>query len=179
MRHAKAINIVLVIALCVACLGLAQWFENKRIGAHIPAPAAAELLPAPDFAFTTVTGKRVKLSDFKGKYVILNFWASWCGPCTEEMPRLLRIAKEKKKNTVLLALSIDEDAAAMKNFLNRFDTTQSNMFFGQDKNKAISEDLYQTFRVPETLLIDPQGRLLEKYIGADWKPEALTDHIGK
>ncbi len=181
MKNAKLLNFGFVAATIAGCFLLAHALEtHPPSSAETPADASAlTLYPAPDFTFQTLGNKKHRLSEFKGKYVVLNFWASWCGACAVEMPHLLQLARDHSKNTVLVALSIDEDTTAMHRFLTRFNTEAKTIFIGQDAGKHISEDLFQTFRVPETVLIDPEGRLVQKFVGAEFDIEALGQKLGK
>ena len=72
-----------------------------------------EKIPAPDFTLMTMDNKKISLKDFRGKYVFLNFWATWCGPCIDEMPSMERFYQKfkSKKNFEMLAVSIDKGGA--------------------------------------------------------------------
>ena len=72
--------------------------------------------PAPDFTLKSTAGQNVKLSDFKGKVVLINMWASWCGPCRQEMPILDKLAKDNK-DLVVLGVNQDEEASERDAFL--------------------------------------------------------------
>ena len=122
---------------------------------------------APDFEFTDLKGNTSRLSDFQGKVVVLNFWASWCAPCVVEFPQLLNLANTFPDELVLLAISLDEDQAAMMRFLEKMDDiNQDNVIIARDPDKRISLDLFQTVKLPETFLIRPDGEIIDKIIGA-------------
>ncbi|MBL8743174.1 MAG: TlpA family protein disulfide reductase, partial [Myxococcales bacterium] len=74
---------------------------------------------APDFTLPTLDGGQVRLADYKGKTIVLNFWASWCAPCRDEMPSLARLALalEGRKDIVLLTVSVDEEPQAIRDTL--------------------------------------------------------------
>lgn len=125
---------------------------------------------APDFTVAD-TDHTVKLSSFRGKIVVLNFWASWCIPCVEEMPSLQTL-QEKLPNVQVLAVSTDEDGAAYKRFLDEHRILFLTVRDAQQKSNA----LYGSLRFPETYIIDRKGVIRRKLIGAqDWaSPEMIT-----
>ena len=129
--------------------------------------------PAADVAVRTLDGKTVSLSQFKGKVVMLNFWATWCPPCREEMPSMDALHQKFKDNPdfVLLPVSIDEEAQTVGEFMKRNNYT---MPVYHDPNKDAGS-VYGITGVPETFIIDKKGVIAEKVIGPlDWmKPEVL------
>ncbi|MCD8563106.1 MAG: TlpA family protein disulfide reductase [Alphaproteobacteria bacterium] len=138
---------------------------------------------APDFTLLDRHGKSFKLSDFKGKKVILNFWASWCAPCVEEFPRLLELAQKNEKDTVLLALSSDFEVPAMNRFLARMEKEHpaamksKAVTIALDPEAKVTQGLYQTHLLPETILIDAQGVMREKIPGSNWSVQQMQDKI--
>jgi cytochrome c biogenesis protein CcmG/thiol:disulfide interchange protein DsbE len=121
---------------------------------------------APNFSIVTEHGKTLTRSDFGGKLLVLNFWASWCPPCITELPSLNQFATEyASQGVVVLGVSIDKNEHLYKNFLAQrqvaFDTAR-------DPEANISAS-YGTFQIPETYLIDRNGKVLEKVISnMDW-----------
>ena len=126
---------------------------------------------APDFSLKNQAGQTVKLSSFQGKPVLLNFWATWCGPCQSEMPSLEALyQKYKDKNFVVLGVSLDEDGwPAIQEFLKQVPVTFPIL---NDNGETISE-LYHTFRIPESYLIDASGKISDKIVG----PQDYTQPI--
>lgn len=135
----------------------------------------------PEFTFTTLAGKTQDIKDFKGKIILLNFWATWCPPCIAEMPSLLNIAKTHESDVVLIALSSDLDAESIKNFLRRIEAAESapNILIGLDEQSRVTQDIFKVFKLPETIVIDRDGMQHAKLIGANWEPEALEKIIGE
>lgn len=121
---------------------------------------------APNFSIVTEHGKTLTRSDFGGKLLVLNFWASWCPPCITELPSLNQFATEyASQGVVVLGVSIDKNEHLYKNFLAQrqvaFDTAR-------DPEANISAS-YGTFQIPETYIIDRNGKVLEKVISnMDW-----------
>jgi peroxiredoxin len=123
---------------------------------------------APEFSITADNGKTVSLGDFGGKLLVLNFWATWCPPCVQEMPSLDQFSREfAKDGVVVLGVSVDKDANAYRNFLSR---AQVSFLTARDPENKINAD-YGTFKYPETYIINPQKKVVHKVIG----PENWTD----
>lgn len=134
-------------------------FEQRIIEAGDSAPA---------FAVTTESGKRLSRNEFGGKLLVLNFWATWCPPCIEEMPSLNEFARQMSKDgVVVLGVSIDVNEKAYKSFVDRnrlaFETAR-------DPAADIAAD-YGTFKWPETYVINTKGDVVEKLVG----PKLWTD----
>jgi cytochrome c biogenesis protein CcmG, thiol:disulfide interchange protein DsbE len=127
---------------------------------------------APSFKLVTDKGKQISTKDFGGKVLVLNFWATWCPPCVEEMPSLQAMAEKLGPNgVVVLGVSVDANEAAYQRFLKqtgvKFETSR-------DPEANISSS-YGTFKYPETYVIDQNGKVRQKYIGPrDWmSPDVL------
>lgn len=166
-------NLALLIVLVLAGLALAYFYDRTPDATPIPVAVDDTVYPAaPDFAFTTLDGQSHSLSEYRGKIVLLNFWASWCVPCVAEFPQFIKLANAFPEDVVVLALSVDTDRAAMERFLASLPAlkTTPNMLVAVDEGKQISQDLFQTFRYPETVLIGPDQTMRRKYLGIelDW-----------
>jgi thiol-disulfide isomerase/thioredoxin len=118
---------------------------------------------APDFQLADATGKRWSLQSLRGRPVLLNFWATWCPPCVEEMPSLENLAKRNGDRFTVLTVSVDEDWETVKKFFPG-GTTLSVLL---DSSKEIPKK-FGTDKYPETFLIDSQGRLLQLFHQAKW-----------
>jgi cytochrome c biogenesis protein CcmG/thiol:disulfide interchange protein DsbE len=130
---------------------------------------------APDF--TVLDGsQKLTLRDFRGKVVVLNFWATWCPPCVEETPSLVAMQFKMKDKVTVLAVSLDEDAAAYRKFVQQ---RMNGLLAIRDSQKKSSE-LYGTYRYPETYVIDSSGTLRRKFIGpVDWTKPEILDYLSK
>jgi cytochrome c biogenesis protein CcmG/thiol:disulfide interchange protein DsbE len=119
--------------------------------------------PAPDFSLTLFDGRTIRLSDFRGKVVFLNFWASWCPPCRAEA-RMLEQAWQRYKDqgVVFLGVEIQDKEEAARGFIQEFGITYIN---GRDPQNRIAID-YGVYGIPETFFIDKDGRITYKHIGA-------------
>ncbi len=118
---------------------------------------------APDFTLRLFTGEEVRLADFRGKVVFLNFWASWCPPCRAEA-RDLEAAwrRYKDQKVVFLGVDIQDREEDAREFLKEFGVTYPN---GRDANGRIAI-AYGVWGIPETFLIDGSGRITYKHVGA-------------
>ncbi|MNI09987.1 Thiol-disulfide oxidoreductase ResA [compost metagenome] len=113
---------------------------------------------APDFTLTDAQGKPVKLSDFKGKYVLLDFWASWCAPCRREMP-FLKAAYEKynAQNFTILSVSMDTETEKWRKALDDEKMPWTQLL---DDSKQQTSTLYSVQFIPTNFLIDPAGKVI-------------------
>jgi len=131
---------------------------------------------APEFSVTSLDGKPVSLSSFRGKVVMVHFWATWCPPCVEELPTLERLYRSSfGKDLDILAVSVDEGGAgAVVPFM------QKNRFalpIVLNPDQSVSK-AYGTFKFPETYLVDRDGIVRKKVIGpADWMSPAAQQVI--
>lgn len=130
---------------------------------------------APDFTISDGQ-KTVTLSEFRGKPVVLNFWATWCPPCIEEVPSIVAMQKEMGNKVVVLAVSIDVDNGAYKNFTEKRMPGVLTVRDGDQK----AANLFGTFGWPETYIIDSKGIIRRKFIGAqDWTSPEIIDYLTK
>lgn len=130
--------------------------------------------PAPDFEFMTPDGKKKKLSDFKGKPLILDFWASWCGPCRAETPILKGFYEEyKNKGVEFLSISIDENEEAWHK-AHKEDGAQWPQGRVNDSGKKVME-LYQFGGIPFIILLDKDGNIYRKQLRGKRTQQAIED----
>jgi peroxiredoxin len=119
---------------------------------------------APDFTITSINGKPVKLSDYKGKYVMLDFWASWCAPCRQENPNVVRLYDQYKgKGLNILGISLDEDKADWQKAISEDKLTWQHAS-DLKKFEGPTERLYHIEAIPSNFIIDPQGNIIAKNI---------------
>ena len=121
---------------------------------------------APKFTVTTDSGTKLSPANFGGKAMLLNFWATWCAPCVQEVPSLNELQKQLAgSGLVVLGISVDRNESTYKNFLKRFNIAFQTV---RDPEEDISSS-YGTYKFPETYLIDRNGKVLQKYIGPPQK----------
>lgn len=137
------------------------------------APAwANDAEPAPDFTLNDAHGNAVSLSDLKGQVVMINFWASWCGPCRQEMPLLEQIhRKYAPLGFTLLGINVEENSADGQAFLKQRPVSFPVLY---DPENGISK-LYDVVAMPSTVLIDRRGNV--RYLHHGYKPGYETDYI--
>jgi peroxiredoxin len=152
---------ILVLCLSVSIAGCGGSPKKAEVGK-----------PAPDFSLVDRQGKTWTLSELKGQVVFVNFWATWCPPCVEEMPSMQRLytmlPQDKFK---MLAVLNSDDPALADTFAKKFGITIPIL----DDRKNIVGPKYGLTGVPETFIVDKQGVIREKFIGpAQWdSPRAL------
>ena len=131
---------------------------------------------APDFTVQD-SDRKITLSELRGKVVVLNFWATWCAPCIEELPSLVNLQqKMSNKGITVLAVSVDQDESLYRRFVQDHNV---NLLTVRDANQK-SNNLYGTFKFPETYIIDRNGVMRRKFIGpVDWATPEVVDFLSK
>lgn len=174
----RILGLLLVGALIVILVvGIVQKnVEERQATDRLNAGSAVDFLPtdeglakgetAPDFELTTLAGEAVRLSDYKGKKVILNFWATWCPPCRAEMPDMQKYYDEQadSENVEILAVNLttaDKGMDKINAFVEEFSLTFP---VPMDTEGEIG-DLYQAASIPTSYMIDTEGRVQQKIVG--------------
>ena len=186
MKSKKAFVILFIAA--AAFLGVCTWLyailstkyqpEQLATKSSQASDSAAESNLAPDFTVYDADGNAVRLSDFIGKPIVLNFWASWCGPCKSEMPEFNEVYLETKEDVVFLMVNMTdgqrETVKTAKEYLSGHDYAFP-VFYDMDSDAA---NTYEVFALPTTYLIDADGSLVAKASGAI-NSETLRTGIAK
>lgn len=174
----KPAQVAQLVVVAIAAVGVYSFARTARdaemrrvctpLCAFSPNYAAKNRL-APDFELESLKGEKVRLSSYRGKVVILNFWTKNCRPCLEEMPSLAELGKvlKDRKDIVLLTISTDETAEDIKGTLRSVLQTDDPPFTVLvDSGAAIVRDKFGTTLYPETWFIDPQGIIRSRIDGA-------------
>ena len=125
----------------------------------------------PNFTLTDLSGKNVSLSDYKGKVVVLNFWASWCPPCKAEMPEFNEMDREFKKSgdTVLLAINMTDGRRETKKKVETFISEQKYKMRVLLDSEGKASNLFDIRYLPTTYLIDAEGTVTGQLVGGTTK----------
>lgn len=182
----RGLNTILIIAIIALTLGATYLMDGHNgvmTGGNAKAPITADIQqPAPDIILTDLSGKQVRLHDYKGKIVLLNFWATWCTPCIAEFPQFVNLAKAMPDDLVILAVSIDDDPAVIPKFMKRYVAgyeSAKNLKLFSDRDMKISQDMFQTVRVPETIIITPKMMMARKVAGLSiaWDSDETKNYL--
>jgi len=161
---------MLLVLLCMSLASLrspAAWAQAKIDYKVVPIlQAMKDAAPTPEIALGTLEGKKISLKEFRGKVVLLNFWASWCVPCREEMPAMEKLYQEyKEKNFVILAVAVKDSKQDTLNFVKELKLTYP---IALDTDAKVGQE-YGAWGLPVTYLIGPKGEALARGWGpADW-----------
>lgn len=147
--------------------------------------AMGKITDIPNFALNSLDGKVYHLNDFKGKIVLMNFWATWCPPCVVEFPKLLKLAKAQPDMVVVL-LSSDIGRKNIQDFIARQPqeigalAKLPNVIIAKDQRSAVTAGIFQTYKLPETVILDQKGQFMRKIVGdIDWLAADIQDYFRK
>ncbi len=176
MKIVKSLFPIIMLAIAVA-----YWIQSKPkneidFASNARLERQKALIQAPDIKTLNRDREFVSLSDLKGRPVLLNFWASWCPPCEEELPSFAAMANllEKTTNIKILAVSVDTDWAPIDGLFKKLKLTPTFLITLSPDSKAA--ETYAVDKFPETLLIDASQKVVRRFNGAqNWMdPEILA-----
>ena len=165
---------IAILLIGAGWIWLSQAEPNATTGGQIPAPKEGFL--APEIALTDTTGAVVRLSDLRGKPVLVNFWASWCPPCRSEMPAIQRVYSERKTDglVVLAVNATNQDSASAALAFAEQNNLNFPILFDQD-GQASSD--YQLHSLPTSYFIDAKGLIREVVIGGPMSEALLRIRV--
>lgn len=166
MKHLKFVGI----GLSIAFLATATFLMTRAKAGEATEPRpVAEPVSAPGWQLKDVDGKLVKSTDFAGKVVILDFWATWCGPCRLEIPGFIELKRQyAEKGLVVIGVSVDQDGAkAVKPFMAKMGINYP-VVLGDEK---IVSAFGGVEAIPTTFIIDRNGKIIRKHLGYTEKSE--------
>ena len=150
--------------------GIRGWILVAALA--VPALSLADTGPAPDFQLTSAAGTPVNLAQYKGQVVMINFWASWCGPCRTEMPVLEQLHKKyKPMGFTMIGVNVEPDSATAVNWLKATPVTFPILF---DTDSKVSK-LYAVSGMPSTVIVDRKGNL--RYLHRGYKEGDENEYL--
>jgi peroxiredoxin len=169
----NAVVFVMLVVVVMGMLAAGKYLDRNRKHGPIRLAGDVHNMPAPDFELPTLDGRRVKLSDFRGQAVLLNFWATWCPPCKIEMPWFVDIQKEYGKDgLVVLGVAMDDtESAKIAAFASEMGVNYQ-VLLGTDQ---VSDDYGDVRSLPTTFYIDRNGNIVSKAVGLLGRQEIEND----
>lgn len=153
-------------------------FGKKLKGAIDLMKSVTSGAPAPDFTLPSPDGNEIKLSDFRGKYLLLDFWASWCGPCLREVPNVKKVYDAyHDKGFEILGVSLDEDAEAWKNAIRSNHLNWNHVSSLEGWGCPVAKK-YSVSAVPTMILIDPAGNIIDGKLRGEALEKKISDIFG-
>ena len=149
--------------LLALALALAPGCARKGTESAIPADAGTIGSKAPEFALQDLSGKTVRLSDYAGKVVVVDFWVTWCGPCRAEVPDFVRLqSKYRGQGLVILGLSLDENGEKLvRDFAREYGVNYPMLLASPETARRYGGIV----GIPTTFVLDRKGRITQKFIG--------------
>jgi peroxiredoxin len=130
-----------------------------------------------DFALQRLDGSTLRLSDLKGRVVVLNFWASWCNPCVQEFPSMVSLVEKMGGDVVVVAVSGDDQQGDIQAFVKAFGLPRPGFEVVWDKDKKVTE-LYGVSKLPESFIIGRDFKLARKIVGTeDWANDGAVAYF--
>lgn len=159
-------NAQLIVILTIFGFGFFIYFYTRNPGNS----SIEEGGLAPDFTLQREDGRNLKLSNYRGRVVIINFWATWCTPCIAEIPSLNKLALQfKPEDLQILAISVDDSWRDINALFKQIGPPIFEVLLDREARVMLQ---YGTRRIPETYIIDKEGKIAKKIIGAiDWTEE--------
>ncbi len=149
--------------------------KNENTPAATTGSVDAKSNKAPDFVLTGTNGNKIKLSDYRGKVVILDFWATWCPPCRKGIPDLIDLQKNYKKDLVIIGISVDTDT---KNDVIPFMKEYGINYHIAYADNEVVQNYGNIQAIPTSFIIDREGNIVTSFVGLQRK-EAYADLINK
>jgi peroxiredoxin len=148
--------------------------EGKKVNG-----ALAKGAKFPDFDEKDVAGKHLSVADYKGKIVLVDFWATWCGPCVHELPNVVKTyEKHHEKGFDIIGVSLDQDEDRLKNFTKENKMTWPQFFDGKQWGNKLAVK-YGVQSIPATFLLDREGKVIDRDLRGEALEEAVASALAK
>lgn len=174
----------LLVFISILLIALSFWILVSRVRESAQTTSSNPYLKmtdfehegVPDFTATDTSGHTYKLSQWKGKVVLLSFWATWCAPCVEEFPSLMRMLDQFPNDIVMVGVSADQSKKDIDDFITMFGGKQKNNFFSLWDPSLQIASTYGTEQIPENYIIDRNMKLIKKFSNSEnWtSPDMLA-----
>lgn len=172
-EHLKAMTVVLIVM--ILGVGAWQYIAGRSAGSS---EIERQMVTLPSVELKTIDGKSLKTTESRGKILIVNFWASWCGPCVEEVPSLAKLSEKMGDDLRILAISGDASVEDIRVFLKSFPAFQRpgiDIVF--DEGLKLSK-MFDVVRLPESFIYDGEGRMARKISGSiDWSSDDAIAYL--
>lgn len=159
--RSKTVWLIALLAVLAVAIGviIRRWAPAPKSGASLP----VESKLAPDFSLTDLEGRKLNLADYKGKVVLLDFWATWCGPCRTEIPHFVEMQnKYGPEGFQVIGISMDDDAKPVREFYQQYKLNYP-AAVGDDK---LAERYGGVLGLPVNFILDREGRIHARHLGA-------------
>ena len=181
-EYLKRPLVLAALAVVLVAVAAVLYVNRSTVNADRPPSVLSALVPAakaetvPAVAFTDAAGKPHMLSEFRGKYVLLNMWATWCGPCVKELPSLAKLKGEVPDGFTVVAVNVGRSTEAeTRGFLAAHSAGALAAY--TDRNLAMMRSLH-VYGLPVSLLIDPKGDIVARADGpAPWDAPEAVDYF--
>ncbi|HSM94642.1 MAG TPA: TlpA disulfide reductase family protein [Rhizomicrobium sp.] len=181
-EYLKRPLVLAALAVVLVAVAAVLYVNRSTVNADRPPSVLSALVPAakaetvPAVAFTDAAGKPHMLSEFRGKYVLLNMWATWCGPCVKELPSLAKLKGEVPDGFTVVAVNVGRSTEAeTRGFLAAHSASALAAY--TDRNLAMMRSLH-VYGLPVSLLIDPKGNVVARADGpAPWDAPEAVDYF--
>ncbi len=166
MKHKKYIILLILFVVLLGGAFIGYRFLSQKFAADNDSAANQNVVKAPDFTVMDRNGNSVKLSDYSGKPIVLNFWATWCGPCKSELPAFNKLYAEYGADVEFLMVNLTDGQRETVSVVESFLTQNGYTFPVYFDTKYEATYAYGAYSIPLSIFIDKDGAIVQSYLGA-------------